>query len=151
MAKKTFAEMNEDERAEAIRPLMKAGHTNKTAAEALGTTPGTIAGIRHRKGIPSRPNKEKPRRQVKKAAIKKLKGPRPAKQKPEPVRFVPPAPTPLPVQEPEDKPKPPYKLASMRHLACDEKWEDGRLCDYVHEEGSRYCKLHNWMRRHPRI
>lgn len=46
-----------------IWQAMRDGHTNETAAEKLGATPGIIAGIRTRNKIPSRgniPEEEKP-------------------------------------------------------------------------------------------
>ena len=39
---------------EELKRLMALGHSNKTAAAILGVTPGIVAGMRHRKHIPSK-------------------------------------------------------------------------------------------------
>lgn len=41
------------ERVQAVRDAMVAGHSNRSAAKALGTTRGTIAGIRRKHDIPT--------------------------------------------------------------------------------------------------
>ena len=51
--KKLYSDMSPDEREAAVRTLMQAGGSNKSVAQALGTTPGAIAGIRYRRNIPS--------------------------------------------------------------------------------------------------
>ncbi len=53
MAEKSYDDMTPEERVEAVRQLMAAGHSNVTAARALGVEPGVVSGIRWRKHIPS--------------------------------------------------------------------------------------------------
>ena len=57
MATEDFRKLSEyptkQERIDAVRRAMKAGHTNTSAAELLGTKLGVIAGIRNRSDIPS--------------------------------------------------------------------------------------------------
>lgn len=127
MATKPFSHMTEDERAAVIRSLMEEGHTNKTAAVALGTTPGTVAGIRHRKKIPSRPKE-------------------PKAEKPAPV----PTPKPTPAMDADPRPKPPFKAAVAEHLQCTYVDSDTRRCAYIKEEGD-LCRLHAWKKRHNQL
>ena len=178
MAKKLFADMDEDERAEVIRPLMEAGHTNKTAAKVLGTTPGTVAGIRHRKKIPARPKqpkeeakpkertptqKKKASRQPTRKAKPKPKPPLPPKPPVPPVPPAPPPPPPppappkpaKPLEPPEPdtggadpRPKPPFKAAAAEHLQCTVVDDDRHRCAYLAEEHG-LCRLHAWEQRHP--
>lgn len=58
MAKKPsepdFKSLSKEERAARVRELMAKGHSNKSAAKALGITEGAVAGIRHRHNIPSK-------------------------------------------------------------------------------------------------
>lgn len=53
---KKWSECSDEERTEVLWELMRAGHTNKTAAKELKTTPGSVAGWRNRHNIPSRDN-----------------------------------------------------------------------------------------------
>ncbi len=55
--------LSKEQKIDAVRQAMLEGHTNVTAAQKLGTTPGAIAGIRFKNNIPSRGNirvEEKP-------------------------------------------------------------------------------------------
>ncbi len=52
--KKLYSEMSAAARERAVRRIMDAGGSNRSAAKELGTTPGTIAGFRNRKDIPSK-------------------------------------------------------------------------------------------------
>lgn len=160
MAEKKFNELTRDEQARRVGAFMAQGGSYRKAAEKFGSTVGAIAGLCRDYNIPSthppaftgRPKKN--RTVEKKAKPKAQAQPKPKKE--EPTLALPPRvepkllPPPAPLPEPPGKPKPPYKLAVSRFTSCDDKWEDGRLCDYEREEGSRLCKLHNWMRKHPR-
>ncbi len=58
-----WSQLSKEERIERVKRAMLEGHTNVTAAQKLGTTPGSIAGIRFKNKIPSRGNiraEEKP-------------------------------------------------------------------------------------------
>jgi hypothetical protein len=46
-------EYPKDKRPKIVAEVMSAGHTNRSAALVLETTPGTIAGLRNKHGIPS--------------------------------------------------------------------------------------------------
>ncbi len=146
-----FKNLSKEQKVAAVRAAMEAGHSNASAAEALGTTAGTVAGIRFKNGIPS---KNRPGFNPKESGPVEPKPPPPVAPAPvpKPAKSTPPPPAPRPQAPPEppDKPKPPYKLAVSRFTACDAKWEDDRLCDYEREEGEHFCRLHLWMRKHPR-
>lgn len=51
-----WRQLSKEERIEKVKEAMLEGHTNVTAAQKLGTTPGTVAGIRFKNKIPSRGN-----------------------------------------------------------------------------------------------
>ncbi|MCC7500315.1 hypothetical protein IT396_00720 [Candidatus Nomurabacteria bacterium] len=58
-----WRQLSKEQKIDAVRQAMFEGHTNVTAAQKLGTTPGAIAGIRFKNNIPSRGNirvEEKP-------------------------------------------------------------------------------------------
>ena len=54
MSKKSFKDLPREEQIAAVRLSMEAGGSNTSVARALGTTPGTVAGIRFKNNIPSR-------------------------------------------------------------------------------------------------
>jgi hypothetical protein len=157
-AQEKFNKLSTAQKIAAISRRMEAGDSNIDAAMALGATPGQIAGIRYKHKIPSRNEPPGLRATHKRGGKKEEKSAR--KSEPPRVKLavpvsipepVPEAPKPkLVLPEPPDKPKPPYKLAVSRFTSCEAKWEDDRLCDYEREEKSKFCKLHNWMRKHPR-
>lgn len=101
--------MSPEEQEAAVRELMLAGGTNKSVAEELGTTPNAIAGLRHRKKIPSTrsPGKEKKPKEKKATPKAKPKAEKKAKPKAEPkpkAVVPPPMPPPEPVPEPVVEP-----------------------------------------------
>lgn len=56
--------LSKEQKIAEIREAMQQGHSNTTAAEALGATPGIVAGIRYKNNIPPRsapPSRAAPR------------------------------------------------------------------------------------------
>jgi hypothetical protein len=162
-AQEKWNKLSKAQQIAAVRRRMDAGDSNVDAAMALGATPGQIAGIRNRHSIPAKNRIQKPkapkRARVRSTVKTSAKEPLAfdviaefsAPEQPITAESIPELTSePPPVVEPAGKPQPPYKLASTRFLACEDKWEDEHLCDYLKEEGGRYCELHNWMRKHPR-
>ncbi len=164
--KKLYDDMSPKEQEAAVRELMLAGGTNKSVAEELGTTPNAIAGLRHRKKIPStrspgKAKKPKENKTKQSAAPQKKQAPKPAKPKAAAPPSVPPEPQPEPVAEELPPPvvytmpvlvgtlKPAtelhdpqkYKLAASEATQCHAHDEDGRRCGYERMQGSNYCAL----------
>ncbi len=115
-----FSELPRDEQIALVRKRMEAGDSNTTAAEYLGTTPGTVAGIRFKHNIPSK-NKST-------QAMAKAK----ATQEPASV-------TPTVVSKPQ---APRYVLAASEATQCTHEDETGRRCAYEKEPRSTRCLLH---------
>ncbi len=136
MTKKSkWDNMSPDEREKAVRELMAAGGSNKSAADDLGTTSGTIAGFRRRKHIasthdaPSMGKKRKPAQ--KKAALHKPSVPAPASAKP---KAAPPTAKPAP------HPDVPGLIISRSEASrCEYKKE---RCEYEAKPGTNFCPLH---------
>lgn len=122
MSKKTkkgrlFNKLPPEARAEKVRALMEAGHSNKTAAVALGTTLGTVVGIRRKYGIPSL-NPQ--------GGAASVAAPKPA------------------TVEDTERPQPPFKPAASEATQCIERVTEYQ-CGYEQEPGSDRCRLHNWL------
>lgn len=125
--KKLYENMTPDEQESAVRRIMEAGGSNRSAATQLGTTRGTIARIRRVKGIPS---KNKPGfADVQKSSSGVLLPRTPAKL---PRVRKPKTPAPLPV--------PGLMEAKSEASRCE---YEGAYCPYEAEAGSRFCPLHD--------
>lgn len=106
--KKLYDDMSPKEQEAAVRELMLAGGTNKSVAEELGTTVNAIAGLRHRKKIPStrspgKAKKPKENKAKQSATPQKKRASRP-KAPPAPKPAKPKAAVPPPPPEPEPEP-----------------------------------------------
>lgn len=157
---KAWGDMSPQEREAAVRELMAKGGSNASVAKELDTTPGTIAGFRYKRGIPSTNAahggyKEKepehkarkmpaPKPEARKApAAKARPSPAPAA---EPVRKVPAERKPQPIPAPEPaatRPSEPLmlKLAASEATQCVVHDETGKRCGYERAPGSLYCRL----------
>jgi len=122
----------DDERNALVAEAMEDGHSNKTAAKALGTTPGTIAGIRNRAKIPSK------HRPTHGTAIEAASSPPPPEQKS------------LLEAEPEYEP-PPQSAVDMNLRFAGDDWAhqcqhqvdaEGHLCSFKQMPGENYCPKH---------
>lgn len=123
MTKKSkWDNMSPDEREKAVRELMAAGGSNKSAADDLGTTSGTIAGFRRRKGIQSTHDAPSMGKR------KRKKEPKPAK------------PAPKPKEAPPQEPEVPGLIISRSEASrCEYKKE---RCEYEAKPGTNFCPLH---------
>jgi len=106
------------QRAQWVRPLMKVGHSNRSAAKTLGVTPGMIAGVRHRQNIPSRNRSTGGKAKKSASNVVRL----PTKRAPPRLHGA----------------APMYKMAASEARQC--KYEGG--CGYEREPGSDFCRLH---------
>jgi hypothetical protein len=140
---KRFEKYPVDEQITIVTRLMLAGHTNVTASEVLRTTPGVIAGFRNRHGIAARP----PGTLVPEYVV-------PTDEDDEIIEEFPEASVSLPQEEEQKLPEEPLqfgegdglpKLAFSEAQQCIEPVSvSGKLyrCAYLHDKGSRYCRLH---------
>lgn len=109
-------EYDDDEHTEVLKRLMDDGHSNISAAAALQTTPGTIAGFRFKNNIPSKNPPVTPRKKA-------------PEEVPRTAVYVP--------------THPPQKLAASEATQCaytDPK--DGKRCGYERKPCSTFCELH---------
>lgn len=157
---KAWGDMSPQEREAAVRELMAKGGSNASVAKELDTTPGTIAGFRYKRGIPSTNAshggyKEKEPAQKARA----MPAPKPearkapaARAKPSPAPAAEPArkavaerkPQPIPAPEPaamRPSESVMLKLAASEATQCVVHDEDGKRCGYERAPGSLYCGL----------
>lgn len=114
-----FSDLSPEEKVEIIRTMMAAGGSNKSLAKELGTTPGTIAGIRWKNNIPSTHP--------------------PAFGRSPRVAVVPtPASAPTPPRAPTAR----RTLAASEASQCERHDEDNLRCAYERERGRRFCSGH---------
>ncbi len=115
--------LSKEQQVDEVRTAMaEQGATNKSTATKLGTTPGTVAGIRYKNDIPST---NEPRGQ---AAIK-------ARLRPTPARVV----AAKPSKQPDLRP---LKMAASEATQCCHIFGDNTRCGGEQEPDSRYCARH---------
>jgi len=149
---KRWKNLSKEEQVEKVRFAMEDKHTNRSAALALGTTPGTIAGIRHRNDIPAQFKElkaKKPGAQKQAKALEKTFEPPEAESKITIFReeaqevghleaatpstaYIPPEAVSIPSEKP--------KLAVSEASQCT--YVSGHRCAWERLPGSGRCHLH---------